>query len=58
MLHQLVIILYYINFPGIDFAKHSFQQLLGISLIYDILVNQPFGYSFEANFYSSATFTH
>ncbi|CAK63494.1 unnamed protein product (macronuclear) [Paramecium tetraurelia] len=58
MLHQLVIILYYINFPGIDFAKHAFQQLLGMSLIYDILVNQPFGYSFEANFYSSATFTH
>ncbi|CAD8126905.1 unnamed protein product [Paramecium sonneborni] len=58
MLHQLVIILYYINFPGIDFAKHAFQQLLAISLIYDIVVNQPFGYSFEANFYSSATFTH
>ncbi|CAD8209386.1 unnamed protein product [Paramecium octaurelia] len=58
LLHQIVIILYYINFSSIDYVKHVASQIIGLTLIFDILFNQPFGHSFESKFYSAATLNH
>ncbi|CAD8127391.1 unnamed protein product [Paramecium sonneborni] len=58
LLHQIVIILYYINFHNITYVKHAVSQLIGLTLILDIIYNQPFGYSFDSKFYSAATLNH
>ncbi|CAD8211874.1 unnamed protein product [Paramecium pentaurelia] len=58
LLHQIVIILYYIDINGIDFIKHAVSQTIGLTLILDIIFNQPFGYSFDSKFYSAATLNH
>ncbi|KAM3134582.1 hypothetical protein pb186bvf_013396 [Paramecium bursaria] len=52
ILHQIIIIEYYLNFSFLDYAKHTMMHILFILLIYEALASFPFGFYLEAILYT------
>lgn len=53
LLHQIIIICYYLDVVGLDYLKHILLHLLLAILMYEAITSYPFGFYQESKFYTS-----